>query len=226
MKKLISIAATAVIFYIVGCLLLVEGSTAHPALAALWGATGTAALQYWPRRGWLQLLSLCWLCVLLYGIAALELAGCAEVKDTEAYMPPASMVLIFISIPFLLVLVPIGVFIMRSAYRDHMRSVLEETVLAATDPLHGPTEGALERAHELLTRGTPVDYIIDSMVERDELVFEAVETPNRQAVENALELLPLLARAGATISQESLDSARYNCPPDLQKELQKLPLAP
>lgn len=226
MKKLISIAATGVIFYIGGWLLLVEGSTAHPATAALWGAAGTAALLYWPRRGGLQLLSLCWLCVLLYGIAALALADCAEVKDTEANMPPASMVLIFFSIPFLLVMVPMGAFILRSAYRDHMRSVLEEAVLAATDPLRGPTEGALEQARELLTRGTPVDYIVDSMVERDELVFEAVETPNRQAVENALELLPLLARAGATISQESLDSARYNCPPDLQKELQKLPLAP
>ncbi len=225
MNKLIAIIATGVIFYAGGYMLQVEGAFAQPLHAALWGATGTAALLYWPRRGTLQLISLCWLCVLLYGMAALAVAGCAEVRQEENLMPSAGSLLIFVSIPFLLVMVPLGVLFIRSMYRDHMRTLLEEAVLAATDPLDGPTEGAMAKAQELLARGTPVDYIADAMVERDELLFEAVDTPNPQAVANAIELLPQLAAAGATISQTSLDSARYNCPPSLLKELSKFPLS-
>ena len=226
MKKLIAIIATAGVFFTAARLLLVENPWGTPVLAALWGAAGTAALLYWPRKGCVQLLSLCWLCVVLYGIAALELAGCAEVREEDAYMPGPVSLLIFLSVPFFLVLLPIAVYFLRSIYRDHMRTVLEEAVLAATDPLAGPEDGAMEKALQLLKQGTPADYIADALVSRDELVFQAVETPNPQAVANALELLPLLAKAGAGISRDSLDSAKYNCPPAIQAELQKLPLTP
>ena len=84
----------------------------------------------------------------------------------------------------------------------------------------------MEKALRLLKQGIPADYIADALVSRDELVFQAVDTPNPQAVANAVKLLPLLAQAGAGISRDSLDSAKYNCPPAIQAELQKLPLTP
>lgn len=226
MKQIIAIIATGLLFFTIGQVLLVQDAMSHPIHAALWGAVGTAALLYWPRRSTMQLLSLCWLCILLYGIALMMLVGCAEVRDPEAYMPGAGSMLIFISIPFLMVLLPIGVLFVRTAYRDHMRTVLEEAVLAATDPQNGPTNGAREKALRLLAEGISADYIPDAMVERDELVFEAVETPHPQAVANAVELLPHLAKAGAHITQASLDTAKYNSPPAIQAELQKFPITP
>lgn len=226
MKKVIAIIATGAIFLAAAYLLLAEDSAAHPLLAALYGAAGTAALLYWPRKGCLQLLSLCWLCILLYGMALLELATCTTVYSTVVYTPSSAEILILMSIPFLLVMLPICTYYMRAYYYEHMRGELEDAVLAATDPLDGPTEGALEKARKLLTKGIPADDIPDALVARDELVFEAIGTPNAQAVANTLELLPLLAKAGATISRDSLKSAKYNCPLSIQAELEKLPVTP
>lgn len=226
MKKMLAIIATAIICFAAGQFLMVAGAdTGLPVQAALWGAVGTAVLLYWPRRTILQLLSLCWLCIVLYGVAGSAIADCRVSKEPEQYLPSSGTMVIFFSIPFLLVLVPIGVFFIRSAYRDHMRSELEEAVLAATDPLHGPEPGAMQKACRLLARGTRADYIPEAMVARDELFFEAVGTPHKEAVDNAVYLIPLLGGAGATINQETLQSAGYNCPPAIQAELNKLPLA-
>ena len=126
--------------------------------------------------------------------------------------------------PFLMVLVPIVVIFFRAAYRDHMRTVLEEAVLAATDPLVGPESGAMEKALLLLNKGTCADFIPDAMVDRDESKFEAVDTPDAEAIRNATELIPLLGKAGAYISEDALKSARYNCPPSIQEALSKLPI--
>lgn len=226
MKKVLAIIATALLCFVVGQLRLVEGADAsQPAVAALWGAAGTAVLLYWPRRTTLQLLSLCWLCIVLYGVAGSAIADCRVAREAENYLPSPGTMIFFFSLPFLLVLIPIGVFFIRSAYRDHMRSELEEAVLAATDPLHGPEPGAMEKACRLLARGTRADYIPEAMVARDELFFEAVGTPHKEAVTNAVYLIPLLGGAGATINQETLKSAAYNCSPAIQAELNKLPLS-
>ncbi len=223
--KQLGIIVTALSAYGLGCLLLVPGAdTAQPMRAALWGAVGTAVLLYWPRSSILQVVTLCWLSLVLYGMSALELAGCTAGRAADAYMPSAPTLLIFITVPFLLILLPMGVLFLRSAYRDHMRGELEEAVLAAIDPLHGPQEGAQQKARRLLAKGTRADYIADAIVDIYELYFEAMESPNPQAVANALELLPLLAKAGAGITQNNLDSAKYNCPPAIQAELQKLPV--
>ena len=63
------------------------------------------------------------------------------------------------------------------------------------------------------------------MVQRDEENFEAINTPNPEAIENALALIPLLGINGGTITQDSLDSAKYNCPPSIQEALRQLPHA-
>lgn len=225
MKKVLAIIATALLCFVVGQLRQVEGADASlPAVAALWGAVGTAAILYWPRRTTLQLLSLCWLCILLYGVAFSAIADCTVPQSEENYLPSSGTMLIFFAIPFLMVLLPIGVFFARSAYRDHMRSELEEAVLAATDPLQGPEPGAMDKACNLLARGTRADYIPEAMVARDELYFQAIGTPHQEAVDNAVRLIPLLAAAGASITQDTLNSSKYNCPPAIQAELNKLPV--
>ena len=213
--KGIFIFASAVLFFALGWYC---GSEA-PLQSSLWGAAGTAVLLYWPRRSVLQVLSLCWLCVLLYGVAAFSVA-----PREEGYMPSGPEMTVLFAVPFLMVLVPIVVIFFRAAYRDHMRTVLEEAVLAATDPLIGPENGAMERALHLLNKGTCADFIPDAMVDRDEIKFEAVDTPNSEAVQNAIQLIPLLGKAGAYISEDALKSARYNCPPSIQEALSKLPI--
>lgn len=219
-RKIISIVIIGLVVLILSSL-LTSGEHVHAALqAALWAAAGTAVLAYWPRSNTWQIISLCWLSILLYAMAAFS---AIFPKQAQSDYPIGEDVLIFICIPFLMVMLPFVVLMLRSAYRDHMRSILEETVLAATDSLHGPAIGAVEKARELLAKGTCADYIPDAMVARDEQYFEAISTPHPEAVRNALELLPLLNKAGAGISQQSLDSAKYNCPPAIQQELQKLP---
>lgn len=213
--KAIFIFATAVLFFALGWYC---GSEA-PLQSALWGAAGTAVLLYWPRRSLLQVLSLCWLCILMYSVAAFALS-----PREEGYMPGAIAMAVLFATPFLMVLVPIVVIFFRAAYRDHMRTVLEEAVLAATDPLAGPESGAMEKALVLLNKGTCADFIPDAMVDRDELVFEAVNPPDSQAIRNAVELIPMLGKAGAYISEDALESARYNCPPAIQEALSKLPI--
>ena len=213
--KGIFIFASAALFFALGWYFGSES----PLLSALWGAAGTAALLYWPRRSLLQVLSLCWLCILLYAVAAI----CTTPREV-GYMPGGITMAVLFAVPFLMVLVPIVVIFFRAAYRDHMRTVLEEAVLAATDPLVGPESGAMEKALLLLNKGTCADFIPDAMVERDELVFEAVDTPDSEAVQNAIQLIPLLGKAGAYISEDALKSARYNCPPSIQEALSKLPI--
>lgn len=213
--KAIFIFASAALFFALGWYSGMEA----PMQPALWGAVGTSVLLYWPRRSVMQVISLCWLCVLLYGVAAFSVT-----PREEGYMPSGAAMIVLFAVPFLMVLVPIVVIFFRAAYRDHMRTVLEEAVLAATDPLAGPESGAMEKALVLLNKGTCADFIPDAMVDRDELVFEAVNTPDSEAIRNAVELIPMLGKAGAYISEDALKSARYNCPPAIQEELNKLPV--
>lgn len=224
--KVAAIIIVGLLFLGMGHLLLVDGAdTSLPMQAAVWGAACAGVVLYWPHRTTLQLLSLCWLGIALCGIAGLALADCSVPKEEAAELPSKTSMLIIFTIPFLMVLIPLVVFTIRSAYRDHMRSVLEESVLAATDTLHGPVVGAMEKAMQLLSDGTRADFIADAMVQRDEENFEAINTPNPEAIENALALIPLLGVAGATITQDSLDSAKYNCPPSIQEALRQLPHA-
>ena len=225
-RKIAAIVITGLCFLALGFLLLADGaSTSLPFHATLWGAAGTAVLVYWPRKSKLQLLSLCWLCILLYSIAAIFLVDCSEPVIEDAYMPNITGMFILMAIPFLMALLPIPVLLLRSAYRDHMRTVLEEAVLAATDSLQGPAPGAMDKALHLLRKGIPAHYIPDAIVQRDEDNFEALGTPDPEAVANELKLIPMLAAAGASISQVALDSAKYNCPPAVQEALKQLPVA-
>ncbi len=224
--KVAAIIIVGLLFLGMGHLLLVDGADASlPMQAALWGAACAGVVLYWPHRTTIQLLSLCWLGIALCSIAGLALADCSVPKDEVAELPGATSMLIFLSVPFLMVLTPLVVFAIRSAYRDHMRTILEENVLAATDTLHGPVTGAMEKAMQLLSTGTRADFIADAMVQRDEENFEAITTPNPEAIENALALIPLLGINGATITQDSLDSAKYNCQPSVQAALRQLPHA-
>ena len=224
--KVVSIIIVGLLLLGTGHLLLVDGAdTSLPMQAALWGAACAGVVLYWPRRTAMQLLSLCWLGIVLCSIAGLALADCSVPKDEITDLPSKTSMLIFLAIPFLMVLLPLVVFTIRAAYRDHMRTILEESVLAATDTLHGPVVGAMEKALQLLSDGTRADFIADAMVQRDEENFEAITTPNPEAIENALVLIPLLGAAGATITQDSLDSAKYNCQPSVQSALQQLPHA-
>ena len=225
-RKIAAIVITGLCFLGLGLLLRAEGvSAALRFHAALWGAAGTAAIVYWPRKGKLQIVALCWLCILLYSIATIFLVDCSEPVVEDAYMPNITSMFILMAIPFLMALLPIPVLMIRSAYRDHMRTVLEDAVLAATDSLRGPEPGAMAKALQLLRKGIPADYIPDAMVQRDEYDFEALSTPNPEAVANELKLIPMLAAAGASISKDALDSAKYNCPPAVQEALKQLPVA-
>lgn len=224
--KVVSIIIVGLLFLGMGHLLLVDGAdTSLPMQAALWGAACAGVVLYWPHRTTLQLLSLCWLGIALCSIAALALADCSVPSDEISDLPSSMSLLIILTVPFLMVLLPLVLFTIRSAYRDHMRTILEESVLAATDTLHGPVVGAMEKALQLLSDGTRADFIADAMVQRDEDNFEAITTPNPEAIENALVLIPLLGNAGATITQDSLESAKYNCQPSVQAALRQLPHA-
>lgn len=222
-RKIISIAMTGLVFFNIAYIHGAGENAADSLQAALWGAAGAGVMCYWPRRSVLQIISLCWLGILLFGFGVLSIIHSKLPSEAPRDYPNAEEMLFVMSVPFLMVILPFVVLTIRSAYRDHMRTVLEEAVLAATNPLSGPEEGAMEKARRLLKKGTYAAYIPDAMVERDELLFEAVDTPNPQAVKNAQELLPLLGKAGASISQAALDSSRYNCPPVIQEELKKLP---
>lgn len=101
---------------------------------------------------------------------------------------------------------------------------LTTAVLAATDPLHGPQEGAMAAALELLRSGALAQGTADEMVRRDEIFFEAVNIPHPAAVANAVQLIHLLAEAGDTLSEAAAHSALYNCPPPVQEALRTLPL--
>lgn len=165
-----------------------------------------------------QLVLLCWLGLLLVAVVFLLLSP----WEPGDYVQPFALIVI-VFLPILMVLLPVVALLVRTAARDHMRTVLEEAVLAATDPLTGPEAGAMEKALRLLNNGTCADYIPDAMVARDELKFEAVDTPHPEAVQNALELIALMEQSGTCISAGSLASARYNCSPAIQEALGKLP---
>ena len=189
---------------------------------ALWGATGTAALLYWPRNDKWQIAALCWLLILLYGTALIGLITAIHPTAFGYLQPGGTMMLVLITVPFLLVLIPSAINILRAARLSQQHRRLEIYVLAATDTLNGPSPGAMKKALQLLAHGAEVGNIADAMVTRDEIYFEAVRTPHPEALANTLILLPLLAAAGGTITQDSLDSARYNCPVSVQQELCRL----
>lgn len=102
---------------------------------------------------------------------------------------------------------------------------LQAAVLAATDPLHGPVVGAMQRALLLLQHGADPRGTIDAMIERDECFFESTDQNSpayQSAVANEIILIQMLANAGATLSRESYDSARYNCAPCVQTVLRSI----
>lgn len=171
-----------------------------------------------PRLSVLQFVLRCELGLLLAAFVFLLLSPWKQ----GDYVPPFALIIV-VTLPILMVLLPAVALFVREAARDHMRTVLEEAVLTATDPLTGPEAGAMEKALELLNNGTCADYIPDAMVERDELKFEAVGTPHPEAVQNALKLIALMEQSGTCISANALASARYNCPPAIQEALGKLP---
>lgn len=100
-----------------------------------------------------------------------------------------------------------------------MPTTLIQAVLSATDPLHGPAHGALERALFLLQQGTNAAGCLNLMVERDECYFEAIDSPHPAAIANAVTLIPLLFKNGDSLSPVSAQCAKYNCPPAIQHAL-------
>lgn len=97
-------------------------------------------------------------------------------------------------------------------------SVLLESVLQATDPLHHHSDAPLKRAVELLHAGANARGCLQAMVELHELYFEATDANSgayEQALRNALLLIPMLLRAGDTLTPRMLQSAKYNCAPEI-----------
>lgn len=220
--KLSGVVATWIIIFAADSLLSgSEVGFVHPMQTAMWGATGTAVLLYWPRNDKWQIAALCWLIILLYGTALIGLAGTIHPDLFGVLQPSSATMLVLITIPFFLVMIPFAINTLRAARLAQQNRLLEISVLAATDPLNGPAPGAMEKALRLLARGTNAGNIADAMVARDEDFFEAIREPHPQALTNTLILLPLLAAAHGTITQQSLDSARYNCPVSMQQELRR-----
>ena len=97
-------------------------------------------------------------------------------------------------------------------------SVLLESVMQATDPLHHHGNAPLKRAVELLHAGANARGCLQAMVELHELYFEATDASTasyEHALRNALHLIPLLLRAGDTVTPQMLQSAKYNCAPEI-----------
>ena len=101
--------------------------------------------------------------------------------------------------------------------------VLLESVLQATDPLHHHGDAPLKRAVELLHAGANARGCLQAMVELHELYFEATDVSSatyEQALRNALLLVPMLLRAGDVVTRQMLQSAKYNCAPEITALLQ------
>lgn len=104
------------------------------------------------------------------------------------------------------------------------RNLLDCVVLQAVHPLCPAQRNALPVIDALLGAGADASRTLDHIVDLHELCFEATAqatSPYRQAVNHATAIIPHLINAGAVISRDSLDSAKYNCDPRIQKLLEK-----
>ncbi len=110
---------------------------------------------------------------------------------------------------------------------EYNRNLLDHIVLQATDPIAPEADAPLHEIRTLIEMGADATHTLTHMVELDELCFEYTEhntQEHAQAVSNAIEIIPLLLAAGAGITREALDSAKYNCDPAIQQLLRTAPL--
>lgn len=110
---------------------------------------------------------------------------------------------------------------------EYGRNLLDHIVLQATDPISPEAENPLGIIRHLLALGADASRTLIHMVALDELCFEYTEHGTQEftlSVNNAVEIIPLLIQAGARISQDALDSAKYNCAPAIQQLLRQAPL--
>ncbi len=110
---------------------------------------------------------------------------------------------------------------------EYNRNLLDHIVLQATDPIAPEAAAPLHEIRTLIEMGADATHTLTHMVELDELCFEYTEhntQEHAQAVSNAIEIIPLLLEAGAGITREALDSAKYNCDPVIQQLLRTAPL--
>lgn len=110
---------------------------------------------------------------------------------------------------------------------EYNRNLLDHIVLQATDPITPEAVAPLHEIRTLIEMGADATYTLTHMVELDELCFEYTEHNTQEhakAVANAIEIIPLLLEAGAAITREALDSAKYNCVPAIQQLLRTAPL--
>lgn len=110
---------------------------------------------------------------------------------------------------------------------EYNRNLLDHIVLQATDPIAPEADAPLHEIRTLIEMGADATHTLTHMVELDELCFEYTEhntQEHAQAVSNAIEIIPLLLEAGACITREALDSAKYNCDPTIQQLLRTAPL--
>lgn len=108
-------------------------------------------------------------------------------------------------------------------------TALQLAVLAATDSIHPQQGNPLSISRLLLQNGADATGCLNAMVEQHELYFEATDRDSpiyQTAVAHAVELIPLLAAAGDTVSKEARDSARYNCDVAIQRVLAHVPTSP
>lgn len=112
--------------------------------------------------------------------------------------------------------------------RDELgRNLTDCMILMATNPLGAEVENPLPIIRKMIEAGADVSQTLDHMVNLHELYFEATtqESPAyKQAVSNATAIIPELIQAGAGISQEAWDSAKYNCAPRIQELLAMAPI--
>lgn len=110
---------------------------------------------------------------------------------------------------------------------EYNRNLLDHIVLQATDPIAPEADAPLHEIRTLIEMGADATHTLTHIVKLDELCFEYTEhntQEHAQAVSNAIEIIPLLLEAGAGITREALDSAKYNCDPAIQQLLRTAPL--
>ena len=103
-------------------------------------------------------------------------------------------------------------------------ALLQEAVLLATDPLNMHGDAPLQRAEQLLRDGACARGCLHAMVELHELYFEATDSGSEAyacAVRNTLHLIPLLLDAGDIVTPQMLQSAKYNCAPEITAMLHR-----
>lgn len=110
---------------------------------------------------------------------------------------------------------------------EYNRNLLDHIVLQATDSVAPEADNPLHEIQMLIEMGADATQTLTHLVEQDELCFEYTEHHTQEhakAVANAVEIIPLLLKAGACITREALDSAKYNCAPAIQHLLRTAPV--